>query len=108
MIETGIMIAQAMARAKLSLRIQWRPRNGMRLVDASRLARNALGVVMEYMYAHRETTQNRTVECGGGATSLRFEHELTQKQIAAHVGISQMHVSRLISDALEQLKDTMS
>jgi RNA polymerase sigma-B factor len=39
---------------------------------------------------------------------LRFEHELTQKQIAERVGISQMHVSRLIGDALARLEATMS
>ena len=36
---------------------------------------------------------------------LRFFDGLTQSQIAAEVGISQMHVSRLIRKALEQLQD---
>jgi RNA polymerase sigma-B factor len=34
---------------------------------------------------------------------LRFFGELTQAQIAAEMGISQMHVSRLLRRALEQL-----
>jgi RNA polymerase sigma-B factor len=35
---------------------------------------------------------------------LRFEEGLTQSQIAEQVGVSQMHVSRLIRRALEQLR----
>ena len=35
---------------------------------------------------------------------LRFIEELSQSQIAARVGISQMHVSRLLRRALEQLR----
>jgi RNA polymerase sigma-B factor len=36
---------------------------------------------------------------------LRFFGELTQSEIAARVGISQMHVSRLLRKALERLDD---
>ena len=36
---------------------------------------------------------------------LRFQEDRTQTQIGAIVGISQMHVSRLIRRALEQLQD---
>ena len=36
---------------------------------------------------------------------LRFFDGLTQSQIAQHVGISQMHVSRLIRRALEKIRD---
>ena len=36
---------------------------------------------------------------------LRFEQGLLQSQIAERVGISQMHVSRLIARALERLRD---
>lgn len=36
---------------------------------------------------------------------LRFDEGLTQSQIAAKVGVSQMHVSRLIRRALETLRD---
>jgi RNA polymerase sigma-B factor len=37
---------------------------------------------------------------------LRFEEGLTQSQIAAQVGVSQMHVSRLIRRALERLRES--
>jgi RNA polymerase sigma-B factor len=36
--------------------------------------------------------------------ALRFYGNMTQAQIAAKIGISQMHVSRLLSDALRQLR----
>src|SRR5438128_522285 len=39
--------------------------------------------------------------------SLRFFGNLTQSQIAAEVGVSQMHVSRLLSHALGVLRDRL-
>ncbi|MGZ8695589.1 MAG: SigB/SigF/SigG family RNA polymerase sigma factor, partial [Gaiellaceae bacterium] len=39
---------------------------------------------------------------------LRFFEGLTQSQIAAQVGISQMHVSRLIRRALEKIRDEIA
>src|SRR5437879_7289403 len=39
---------------------------------------------------------------------LRFFEGLTQSQIAQHVGISQMHVSRLIRRALEKIRDEIN
>lgn len=36
---------------------------------------------------------------------LRFEQDLTQREIAEQVGLSQMHVSRLLRDALTTLSD---
>lgn len=38
---------------------------------------------------------------------LRFKEDLTQSEIAEEVGISQMHVSRLLTRALESLKNTI-
>jgi RNA polymerase sigma-B factor len=39
---------------------------------------------------------------------LRFWVGLTQSQIAQRVGISQMHVSRLIRRSLEKLRDEVA
>lgn len=39
---------------------------------------------------------------------LRFFAGLTQREIAERVGISQMHVSRLLRRSLERMADTMS
>ncbi|HEX8804196.1 MAG TPA: sigma-70 family RNA polymerase sigma factor, partial [Acidimicrobiales bacterium] len=38
---------------------------------------------------------------------LRFYEELTQSEIAERLGISQMHVSRLIRRCLVELRDTL-
>jgi len=38
---------------------------------------------------------------------LRFEEDLTQQEIAERVGLSQMHVSRLLRDALAQLGESV-
>jgi RNA polymerase sigma-B factor len=35
---------------------------------------------------------------------LRFEEDLTQREIADRIGISQMHVSRLLRRSLERLR----
>jgi len=40
--------------------------------------------------------------------TLRFYGNLTQSQIAEHIGISQMHVSRLLTKALTKLRDQLA
>ena len=37
--------------------------------------------------------------------ALRFGAELSQREIGERLGISQMHVSRLLRDAIERLRD---
>lgn len=39
--------------------------------------------------------------------TLRFNHGMTQSEIAEHVGLSQMHVSRLLAKALKTLQDSV-
>jgi len=39
--------------------------------------------------------------------SLRFGDELTQAQIGERLGLSQMHVSRLLSRTLTRLRESM-
>jgi RNA polymerase sigma-B factor len=39
---------------------------------------------------------------------MRFEEDLTQSEIAERIGVSQMHVSRLIRAALERLRQDVS
>ncbi len=39
--------------------------------------------------------------------TMRFYGNLTQQQIAEQIGISQMHVSRLITEALARLRDVL-
>ena len=38
---------------------------------------------------------------------LRFYEDLTQSEIAARLGISQMHVSRLMRRCLDQLREML-
>ena len=40
------------------------------------------------------------------ALRLRFKEDLVQREIGQRLGISQMHVSRLIRQAIEQLQQT--
>ena len=40
--------------------------------------------------------------------TLRFFRGMPQSQIAAEIGISQMHVSRLLARTLERLRDSLS
>jgi RNA polymerase sigma-B factor len=40
--------------------------------------------------------------------AMRFEQDMTQTQIAAAIGISQMHASRLLVKTLAQLHDTLT
>jgi RNA polymerase sigma-B factor len=40
--------------------------------------------------------------------ALRFHGDLTQAQIASRVGISQMHVSRLLNSALRRLREGLT
>jgi RNA polymerase sigma-B factor len=39
---------------------------------------------------------------------LRFVEDMTQSEIASELGISQMHVSRLLRSALDALRSSMS
>jgi RNA polymerase sigma-B factor len=40
--------------------------------------------------------------------TMRFFHEMTQSQIAAELGISQMHVSRLLAQTLQKLRGQLA
>jgi len=55
------------------------------------------GAIVETGLAALDARERRIVE-------LRFYEGLTQSQIAAEVGISQMHVSRLLRQALETMR----
>jgi RNA polymerase sigma-B factor len=39
---------------------------------------------------------------------LRFFRNMTQSQIADEIGVSQMHVSRLLNRTLEQLRNSLT
>jgi RNA polymerase sigma-B factor len=73
----------------------------------------ALGTV-EHQY---EVSEDRAVLAPGFKAldererrilQLRFFDGLTQSQIAQHVGISQMHVSRLIRRSLDKIRETIA
>jgi DNA-directed RNA polymerase specialized sigma24 family protein len=39
---------------------------------------------------------------------LRFDEDLTQSEIGERIGVSQMHISRIIRQAITQLRDAAS
>lgn len=57
-------------------------------------------VVVEEAMAKLPERQQRILQ-------LRFSEDLTQSEIAEEIGISQMHVSRLLTKALNSLKNTL-
>ncbi|MGD2059954.1 MAG: sigma-70 family RNA polymerase sigma factor [Acidimicrobiia bacterium] len=57
-------------------------------------------VVVQRAMQHLPERQQRILR-------LRFNEDMTQSEIADEIGISQMHVSRLLSRALETLKKTI-
>jgi RNA polymerase sigma-B factor len=60
---------------------------------------------------HRETLRPALAELTPRDRTiliLRFFHQLTQAQIAQQVGISQMHVSRVLRRTLTLLRDRVS
>lgn len=81
--------------------------------DASELARQAhLGKVDTRLDLAEQRTAlhpaiRRLPERERSIVIMRFFEDLTQNQIAQRVGISQMHVSRLLSQSLAMLRDAM-
>ena len=57
-----------------------------------------LGVSLQPAFRQLPERERRIVE-------LRFFEDLTQSEIASRIGISQMHVSRLLRRALTELHD---
>ena len=57
-------------------------------------------VVVEEAMAKLPERQQRILQ-------LRFNDDLTQSEIAEEIGISQMHVSRLLTKALKTLKSSL-
>jgi len=57
-------------------------------------------------HARRRAAAGSTSGSAGSCT-LRFDEGLTQSQIAAQLGISQMHVSRLLRRSLETLRQAV-
>ena len=89
----------------------WRPSmHAMRSDDSSRSPEDLLGgddaeitavedrLAVEELLALLEPRERKIVY-------LRFFEGLTQSEIAAQVGISQMHVSRMLTRSLETLAD---
>ena len=57
---------------------------------------------IEAMLRHTTTLREREI------LRLRFEEDLTQLEIGRRIGLSQMHVSRILRDVLARLRDTAS
>jgi len=81
--------APATNRATPSPRPSARPTNGFQLIEDCASIGPALKALPE---------RDRLI------LHLRFVEDLTQTEIAQRIGVSQMHVSRLIRRALEQVR----
>ena len=78
------------------------------------------GVIEDYVAATRRATRPSTTSRRYDGrcwrcrmrmrhiVGLRFRHEMTQAQIAAAVGLSQMHVSRILAEALATLREVIA
>ena len=60
-------------------------------------ARAAGAILVDHYLAHLPARSREVLR-------LRFEEDLKQREIGAILGVSQMHVSRLIRQSLEQLQ----
>ncbi|MBA3524400.1 MAG: RNA polymerase sigma factor SigF [Geodermatophilaceae bacterium] len=69
------------------------PDDGMRVVEDREMLRPLLG---------RLAPRERRI------IGMRFYENMTQSQIAAQVGISQMHVSRLLTRSLQQMREGLA
>ena len=81
------------------------------LVDAGKVIQPDLlmgqaqgGIAMGIGYALLENLPPREKKI----LLLRFFRGMTQSQIAAEIGVSQMHVSRLLNRTLEQLRESIT
>ena len=106
-IEEALLARRAYAAESLSTTSQAEDGSAVERGPAARLSvdergfvsvddRDELGRAMQHL-PHRQRTIVR----------LRFESDLTQAEIAAQLGISQMHVSRLLRGALTTLRGAL-
>jgi RNA polymerase sigma-B factor len=106
--ETGMELDRVLDA--LAARTAYRPRSLTRVTDEEDVGDLDLpstepgyGLVEERMALadglHQLPARERVI------LHLRFEHGMYQSEIAARLGISQMHVSRLIARALETLRE---
>ncbi len=74
---------------------------------ATRLATEKLGFVRSEARVVVADLLEALPEREATIVRLRFYEDLTQSEIAERIGISQMHVSRLLRRALLQLRDQL-
>ena len=95
----------ARARATESYEVE---RDDMSFALADRIGREDSG----FAAAEAAATAERLLAGLGArerrALHLRFHHDLTQAEIARRIGCSQMHVSRILRQALAQLSDEVA
>jgi len=92
----------ARARATESFEVE---RNGVSFTLADRIGEEDSGFAAAEAAATAERLLRALTDRERRAIHLRFHHDLTQAEIAARIGCSQMHVSRILRHALTRLAD---
>jgi RNA polymerase sigma factor (sigma-70 family) len=112
----GLFIVRLYMRAKLKKEMMAREAMSMSMMDIDTMRKRGLVSEAEYKairhaLAEREVEKDRRrkqAERERTILHLRFFEGLTQSQIAQQVGISQMHVSRLIRRSLEKIREEIA
>jgi len=102
--QEAVLEAMEAGRAFRAVGIDTPPSAGEGPTPADRLAVNELGISAVEQRMTVEVLLERLAPREREIIRLRFFVGLTQSEIATRIGISQMHVSRLIARSLEQLR----
>ena len=88
---------------------RWTPHGGSQDEEAGETVGEALGVAEDgFERAEDRASLQALLRCLSARereiVRLRFEEDLTQAEVGERVGLSQMHISRILRQAIERLR----